>query len=432
MLFLSFTAVFIALLIYFFVGKALVSEKKIFIVQFVYIIFYFLFAPFLHIYNNIYALDFQFYNFKDAIISLNTVNTIGIIFAILGLGYFSYIIPRKKNVIKETNWPLLMKLSFIYFLFSLLYFIYLALTTNIFYVEAKTELESSSLFRYMVLESTPIVFAWFIVSYLKINNKKSFVIYFLGFILIAIIFSGLRGSRITVLFNVVSFVILYSSLIKKINYKYFILILILGFVFNTFYSNYKYSGIEGVKHYISTGEKSTYIENKDNKTLHFLLSDLARSDVQAKILENIELGQYKPPYIPETYINSMFLIVPDSLYETDLNSKRILGTEAIYGFKGNDSYSSSRIYGLLGESLINFGLYFIPIAFFIYGSIHYLTINRISNNRNSSFVLFIPLLFFIPIYFLFYDLDNIIFQIIKNWLFPVFLFLIYLGLNKDE
>ncbi|MDM1780932.1 oligosaccharide repeat unit polymerase [Acinetobacter indicus] len=431
-MYLSFVVIIIALLAYYSIGRNLILEKKIFTIQFSYIFFYFAIAPLLHFYTEYYAADLFFRNFELALFNLNLINIFGIIFLILGFCFANGL--KLKNNSKASiriNWKILCNLSFTYFMFSLCYFIYLSMTTTLFYVEAKNELEGSNLFQYMILESTPIIFTWGILGYLKLKNKTNFLFYFILFLIVTILFAGLRGSRVTIIFNVVNFLLLYSFLIKPLNWKKFIPLLIIGFVFNTVYSNYKYSGIEGLKNYLSTGEKASYIATKENSTLLFLLGDLARSDVQSKIIENIEYGQYKPSYMPETYTKAITLILPDKLDIENFESKRILGTEALYGFKGDNYYSSSRIYGLLGEGLINFSFYSIPFIFFLYGVIHLLCLNVISVIRTNQYILFLPLVFFMPIYLIFYDLDNIIFQILKNWTAPFLVFIIY-SVKKNE
>ncbi|GEM_PF-6677764 len=421
-MYLSLTVVLFILLTYFLIGRYIIEEKKIFTIQFFYIIFYFSLAPFLHFYNNFYAADLFFNDFNSALFDLNLTNSLGLMFAFLGFILFSKIKFKRDNI--NINYNLVYKISFLYFIFSLIYFIYLSFTTNIFYVEAKTELESS-LFQYMILESTPIVFAWGLISYIKFHNKKKFIPYFILFLIVTILFAGLRGSRVTIIFNVVNFFLLYSYLIKAINWKSFASLLIIGFIFNSVYSNYKYAGVEGIKNYFLTGEKSSYISSKENENLHFLLGDLGRSDVQAKIIENINYNQYQPSYMPETYIKGLTSMLPDKMSIQSFESKRILGTEALYGFKGNDNYSSSRIYGLLGEGLINFGFFAIPFIFFVYGCIHALCLNLFAFIKSSKYILFLPLLFFMPIYIIFYDIDNIVFQILKNWFIPSLIFIIY-------
>lgn len=432
MIYISLLTIVISLLLYLLIGNMIVSEKNIFNFQFLYIVLYFLIAPALHVIFNIYASDFLFYSFEEALISLNTINSVGIIFMLFGLVLSRKIILKPIFKSSNINWKLLFKISSIYIAMSTIYYVYLVMTTNVFFLESQIELENTSLLRYMILESTPIVFAWQIISYLKINKKNGFIPYFLLFSIIAIVFGGLRGSRVTIIFNIISFLVLYIYIIRTINFKYLLPLMLIGFLFNSIYSNYKYSGIEGIKTYITTGQKSDFIEEKDNATLHFILSDLSRTDVQAKIVENFEAGDYTPPYNPETYISALLLVFPDEINNPNIRSKRILGTDAIYGFEGNDFYSSSRIYGLVGESILNFGLYLLPFSFIMFGMIHGLSNKYIYRVKKKSYVLFLPLLFFFPIYLLFYDFDNIVFQVIKNWFIPLMIFILYNFLNKSS
>lgn len=432
MILFSFLAVVIALSIYYIIGNNLALEKKVFKAQFLYLFFYFLVSPFLHYYFNSYAIDLPFTNFESSLITLNIVNSLGVSVALLGYCIANYNKREFKIRDQAINWRKLFRISIAYVLFASIYYIYLANTSTIFYVESNAEFEDPSLLRFMILESTPIIFAWVLISYIKMKNRKGFLIYFIVFIVISVLFAGLRGSRVTVIFNVLSFIILYAFIVRKIGYASIFSIIIFGLSFNIIYSNYKYGGIEGVKNYITTGEKPFYIESKDNEVLHFILSDLARGDVQAKVLESLENKKYKPPYTPETYLNGALIVIPDHLNPFDFDSKRILGTDALYGFRGNEYYASTRIYGLLGESVLNFGFYLIPFSFIVFGGIHYLSNSFMASVKRSSLALFLPILFFLPIYLLFYDFSNIVFQIIKNWLIPIGIYIIYLGRNKLE
>lgn len=412
--------------LYYAFGKYFFLEKKIFYVQFGYIFFYFLISPFLHYYFHIYASDLQIVNLDDSLTLLNILNSIGIIFSIIGIFIAKLIKPKFKENIATIDWVTLFRICLIYFFIASIYYIYLSQTSNLFYIESKTEFKEQSIWKYIILESTPIIFAWLLISHIKIKNKKFFIPYLLIFITISILFAGLRGSRVTILLNITTFIILYIFLVRRISLLSVFLVILFGLSFNSVYSSYKYAGINGLKNYITLGEKPKYIEKQESETLHFILSDLARSDVQAKIIESLDKGSYKPPYFPETYINGALSPVPDSLIPLHFDSKRILGTDALYGFRGNEHYSSSRIYGLLGESLLNFGFYLLPFSFIFLGSLHYLSNSYINSIKKSHLALFLPIFFFIPIYLLFYDFDNIVFQILKNWMIPILIFFIYL------
>ncbi len=418
---------FIMLALYFFFGFNLMKEKKYFIFQFGYISFYLLVAPFLHILYGPISIDLYYDDFIGSINKLNFINIFNVVFIIFGL----LIASRFKiniNTNKTINWFLLKKVSILYILISTSYLLYLIGTGNYFYSEILEETSGASLLEYMLIESTPLILSWFIIAHLKIRESKVFWRYFLLFTMVAIIFSGARGSRIAVIFQIINFLIIYSIFIKSIDFRKIIILLIFGWLFNILFSNYKYGGIQGLENFFTTGTESAYIESKDNKTLHFLLGDLGRTDVQAKIISSIDAKEYSPSYSPQTYLYGLSLLLPGDTRNNFL-SKRQLGTQAQYGFEADSSYSSSRIYGLLGESLLNFGYYLIFPIFFLYGVIHFITLKLMYLFKNSALALFSPLLFFIPIYLLFYDFDNIVFQIFKNWFIPLFVFLLCLNKN---
>ncbi len=423
---LSLLVLFIGVLIYIFIGRSQISERKLFLFQCAYILFYFCIVPYLHVNYKIIPPDHYYDDIEQAFFQLNIINIFSITFMIGGL-ILGVIISKNIKIIetKEVDWLLLRKLGLIYIFFSTLYLSYMIASGNYFYQEVKSELaeNGNSLISYIILESTPLIVCWVMIANMKIKESKNFWLYFILFIIISILFSGVRGSRIAVIFQVINFILLYGFLINKISIKKIIIFLIIGWSFNSLFSAYKYGGIDGLEKYITTGERPVYLASRENESLSFIVFDLGRSNIQAKILENYLNNNYKPPNYPYTYFSALNLLIPKN-FRFDIEDKRVLGTEAQYGFKGNEDYSSSRIYGLLGESILNFGLKIFFLIFFIYGLVHLLTINIIEKIKRTRYALFIPFFFFIPIYLLFYDLDNIVFQIVKNWLIPFIIFLL--------
>lgn len=75
----------IVLVLYFFFGYNLIKEKKYFILQFGYIFFYLLIAPFLHIIYGSVSQDLYYDNFIGSIDKLNFINIFNIVFMIFGL-----------------------------------------------------------------------------------------------------------------------------------------------------------------------------------------------------------------------------------------------------------------------------------------------------------------------------------------------------------
>lgn len=422
----SFT-LFFSLLVYFYFSFRLTNEKGILIIHFFYMAFYFLFAPILHIYYDNLPKDLYFVDSKEAFLYLGVINTLGILMATFGYIWASKI---KLNVNNNSNVNFILKVTFrnvsiFYVVLAAIYLLYLMATTNVFYSESKREeLANANLINYMIIESVPIIFAWLICVTNKSKGKGNFYVVFVLFFIIAVLFGGMRGSRVSIIFNMLSFLLLYSYMIEKLKVRSLVIILILGFVFNSIYSNYKYAGVNGVKNYILTGEKAEFVANKESQTLHFLLEDLVRASIQAKIIDSINHNTYHPTYTPDTYISAFSLLLPKKLRPDTFETKQSLGTEAQYDFKASHYYSSSRIYGMLGESMLNFGYWGVLIIFFLFGFFHSLSLKFITVIKKSNYILFLPIFFSMPVYLLFYDLDNIIFQMIKTWLIPLMVFLL--------
>jgi hypothetical protein len=129
------------------------------------------------------------------------------------------------------------------------------------------------------------------------------------------------------------------------------LVFLIAFMY--FYGFYKEQGRAGFG-VIET--PATWLQprgyQRDIKLL--LLDDLARADVNAYILYN--LTKFPKDYDYRwglTYVGAPMFLVPRSLWPNRPNYKVDAGTEATFGKAS--SYDSTRVYGLTGEAMLNFG-----------------------------------------------------------------------------
>jgi hypothetical protein len=113
------------------------------------------------------------------------------------------------------------------------------------------------------------------------------------------------------------------------------------------------------------------------------------------------------------------IFLPKSLRSEQIYSKRDLGTKAQYGNTRGEDFSSSRIYGLTAESILNFGFLGVPISFFIFGFVHRKALDFAKDLKSKGLMLTYPFFFFFPVYMLFYDFDNLVFQSFKVWIVPI-------------
>jgi hypothetical protein len=98
-----------------------------------------------------------------------------------------------------------------------------------------------------------------------------------------------------------------------------------------------------------------------------LLDDLARADVNAYMLYN--LAKFPKDYDYRwglTYLGAPTFLVPRSLWPDRPNYKVDAGTEATLG--KSSSYDSTRVYGLTGEALLNFGPWGVLPLFAAFGA----------------------------------------------------------------
>ncbi len=99
-----------------------------------------------------------------------------------------------------------------------------------------------------------------------------------------------------------------------------------------------------------------------------LLGDLARADSNASILHNLieDPGDYDYRW-GLTYVAAFSILIPRNFWPDRPEVRVDAGSEALWG-KG-DSLRSSRLYGLGGEALLNFGPWGVVPTFAIYGAV---------------------------------------------------------------
>jgi hypothetical protein len=142
------------------------------------------------------------------------------------------------------------------------------------------------------------------------------------------------------------------------------LVFLIAFMY--FYGFYKEQGRNG---FSVIAAPSTWLQPKgyqrDIKLL--LLDDLAHADVNAYMLYNmIKFPEDYDYRWGLTYAGAPTFLVPRSLWPNRPNYKVDAGTEATLG--KSSTYDSTRVYGLMGEALLNFGPWGVVPLFALYGA----------------------------------------------------------------
>src|SRR5690606_2332026 len=123
------------------------------------------------------------------------------------------------------------------------------------------------------------------------------------------------------------------------------------------------------------GSLATLQEESGRSFQDPLLLDLARADIQAFIFYRLSDPLLQQEYEYEyadgrTYLGALSLAIPRQAWPDRPPTKVKAGTELIYGSGSYEQGAeSSRVYGLAGEAMLNFGPVAVPLSFIVLGGI---------------------------------------------------------------
>ena len=284
---------------------------------------------------------------------------------------------------------------------------------------------------FMISQSFPILLALCYAVFAKSNNKWNswtrIIIFTTIFFVLKLLFGGLSGSRSHTIWGLFWLAGIVHLWIRPIPKKMVVVGILFLFLFMYIYGFYKGAGIEGIASALDS-ESRAELETQTGRTLEAtLLGDLARADVQSYILYRIwEHPSDTSLALGKTYLGTIALLVPGRLWRNRPATKLKYGTDIQYGTGSSMKVLSSRVYGLGGEAMINFGPTAIPISYLFLGFI----VGRVrgillSCSKYDSRILIFPFLANVCLVFLVGDSDNALFFLIKNGFIPILL--IYLS-----
>jgi hypothetical protein len=227
---------------------------------------------------------------------------------------------------------------------------------------------------FMISESFPILALLCFAVYARQGQARRSWPVLLGVLLtffaLQMLFGGLRGSRsntVWALFWAVGIIHLWlrpvSRWILVVGGSFLVLFLYL-------YGLYKAAGLDAVDTFADPSAQAVLAEKTHRNFETLLLGDLGRSDVQALILERLTDPESDYHYaLGRTYLGAVALLVPKALWPDRPPAKVLVGTEVLYGrgsYREQDC-ESSRVYGLAGEPMLNFGPAAVPLSFALLG-----------------------------------------------------------------
>lgn len=394
---------------------------------------YFILAPLVNILTNEYV-DEKLFLDKPIIeiTNLNFVNAILLLLATLSARFVTNKNARTRDSKIIPNGVFLflsvLVLTSLFYGFFLIYY-------NANLISGAAEFNSSNvpLYHYMFIESGPLAFCW-LTTLMFLKRKRLPTKFQMGLILIIqvmliLVLSSSRGSRVAIISQLLFCAQIYSYYLIKFRFKHYVMAAVFLSVLIPTYAHYKYGGIESLNDFFS-GKGSSEVVQKYNDPYLFIVGDLGRADIQAPIISRYIAGTFTPNYKGETYLAAASLLLPQAMRPDWLRTKVQIGAEVQFEQGGlmaeyrgvrmlDGQIYSSRIYGLLGESLINFGWIGPPLVFLLFGYISRLALVRATTFQSWQRLLTAPYFAVLPIYFLFYDFDNVIVQTVTVWLMPL-------------
>ena len=305
------------------------------------------------------------------------------------------------------------------------------------YISAATsqDAEDASQFKgmgilFIVSESFPIVammgFAICAQKQKTMRTLPALIGVMIVFFVLQLFFGGLRGSRSNTIWALFWALGIIHFWLRKVSKKEIAIGLIFLLIFMYIYGFFKEGGVEGVQQALQ--KDSADVETKSGRTWqNLLLGDLGRSDVQAFVLYRIVRHNSDYEYAwGRTYFAATTILIPGAILPNKpQNNKAMQGTNAMYGMGSYNPEApgrlvSSKVYGLAGEVMLNFGPLSVPFAFILLG----IVVGRVKRRLliwDSSDVrlLLLPMMVNFCFVVLVGDFDNQIFFLIKSSGFPV-------------
>lgn len=201
---------------------------------------------------------------------------------------------------------------------------------------------------------------------LKAHHWQLFAV-IVAFAFVQFLGTGLRGSRSNTIWPLLIAIVLVYLIIRPISRKAFLVLMLIVGLFTYLYSFYKIEGTEALPE-LRSGNTSSRSANSGRGMPDLLLGDLGRSDIQALVLSH-QPGRRIDPVLGKTYLAGVALFFPFSVWGTHTPESKVeIGTDVLYGVGMFESgFASSRIYGLAGEGILNFGRVGAPLMFVVFG-----------------------------------------------------------------
>jgi hypothetical protein len=278
---------------------------------------------------------------------------------------------------------------------------------------------------FMISESAPILIAFLVIVMMerrKINWSMVMIALAILFV-IQMFFGGLRGSRsetVQLLFWVVGCI---HFLLRPVPRRFVYIGCAFLFAFMYLYGFYKELGPGATDAYFDSAQREQVEAQRGRTAAVIVLGDFGRSDVQSFILYRLIEDPGDFTYAKgRTYLGALALLIPSAILPDKPETKLQEGTEIEVGTGGYvpGVLWSSRVYGLAGEAMLNFGPISVPFIYGIFGvAVGWFRRFMSSLMPGDARFLLVPFGIYVCLVGLSSDSDNLIFGLAKDGFLPI-------------
>lgn len=279
---------------------------------------------------------------------------------------------------------------------------------------------------YLVAESMPILTAiGFAVWARKANRSWALIVSVLVLLAVLefLVGGGLRGSRSNVIWSLFWIAAILHSYVRRLPRAVAYGGILALYLFVSLYAAYKQRGADLFNSFESSGDYSALNDTAEGPAT-VLVADFSRADVQGYLMYKFWNESAPTPALGQTYLGALTMVIPKALWPDRPPTILKWTTDAEYGNNAYDAglMKSSRVYGIAGEAMLNFGPLGALLAYAVFGFlVARLQLFIRSIGPGDSRLLIIPFLINTLFIVLLNDSDNTIFYLIKTGLLPVLL-----------
>ena len=244
----------------------------------------------------------------------------------------------------------------------------------------------------------------------------------IGYFALKLLFGGLRGNRSNTIWGLFWAVGIIHLWVRPLSKRLIIAGLCVLVAFMYLYGFYKGLGRDVVAVY-EAGALDEVGQKLDRTFKGLVLGDLGRADVQAFLLYRLSRPDRDYTYAwGRTYLGTAALLIPRRIWPERPPTKVLEGTEAQTGVGSYDeeTWVSSKVYGLAGETMLNFGPLPVVVAYLVFGAV----VGRLQRFHSrlrpgDARLLAYPFVLNLCFTVLLNDSDVLLFMLIKDGLVPL-------------